>query len=73
MQEAAKEEPAQAEEVEGVQNASSVFEDFSRNLTWKMDNEEDRTKSKNNRISSTCRRGYGQAAGPVAPVFCPAY
>jgi uncharacterized protein len=41
MQEAAKEEPAQAEEVEGGSERLSVFEDFLEKLDLEDDNEED--------------------------------
>ena len=47
MQEAAKEEPAQAEEVEGGSERLSVFEDFLEKLNLEDDNEEDQDEEKN--------------------------
>jgi uncharacterized protein len=46
MQEAAKEEPAQAEEVEGGSERLSVFEDFLEKLDLEDDNEEDQDEEK---------------------------
>jgi len=47
MQEASKEEPTQAEEVEGGSERLSVFEDFLEKLNLEDNNEEDQDEEKN--------------------------